>query len=1037
MSAATLACRVDARRSRLRRENSVDVTWNGIDFVEPSGDRDELFVHFLCPADVAAPPFRWQLCCERPAASVQVQEVCHAAGTSLAVLHLDRPLAFGTYTLHVDDRGFDPRHASAQFTVAADTTDVDPKPSHVCPPPARSEPEINYLAKDYASFRQLLFDRLAQTAPEWKDRHVPDLGVTLVELLAYVGDYLSYHQDAVATEAYLGTARQRISVRRHARLVDYDLDEGCNARAFVHIEVSRDGVPLDRGNVQFITRPPEPRLQDEPVLAAFELGDDLPRPFTVFELMDLPRPCRVDDGRDELVRNVPGFCGWLLDAGEWLLGLFPSGCAAAVRDCRGAESADDLAELWSPLQRALRLVVEQDCLLTALDRAGKPLADTVRYVLNTIQCRTVRNRCLLQETVPHLVLDPRASSEVRLFTSLNRMSFYTWSQQECCLPPGTTRATLRDAAVDAKPYFRQPSGCSEYLQRMSEPSQLGRLQPGDILIFEEQFGPKTHRAVDAEPTHRQAVRLARVAYDEDPVTGERIAEIEWHAEDALRFPLCISSAHAATGAVRADVSVALGNIVLVDHGARIEREELEFAPTPPEAPAERSLTAAPRPFRPTLKEPAITFSEPIAGCPSATRLLSQKPHEARPQIWLNSSPPGPGRESGMGTAVGPFAALALFEPGDLDNASAFESLLARLDGRGIRRLQRLAGGETSELNDWLDAKAAGTVRRRRPGPLENVRASLKQAMQWTVVPNLLDSGADERHAVLEVDNDRRGHLRFGDGQFGRRPQAGEAFWVQYRVGSGPSGNVGPDKIAHLVYHDQPVTGITSVRNPLAAQGGRPHESLRHAKLMAPSQFRELRRAVIAEDYVTLVRSEFPDRVQAAAATLDWIGASFEIAVAVDAFEGVNLERLLQDVERRLQQYRRMGHRLRVQRPIDVPLDIALTVCVTDGYLRAHVQRELLLAFNNRKSPNGGRGFFHHDNFTFGQPLYLSRMIRVARDVEGVENVAVTRFQRLGQGDNGELANGLMTFGAFEIPRLDNDGLAPHRGRLCLNMRGDR
>ena len=65
---------------------------------------------------------------------------------------------------------------------------------------------------------------------------MPDIGVALVEVLAYVGDYLSYYQDAVATEAYLDTARQRISVRRHARLVDYRMHEGCNARAWVTVE---------------------------------------------------------------------------------------------------------------------------------------------------------------------------------------------------------------------------------------------------------------------------------------------------------------------------------------------------------------------------------------------------------------------------------------------------------------------------------------------------------------------------------------------------------------------------------------------------------------------------------------------------------------------------------------------------------------------------------------------------------------------------------------------------------------------------------
>ena len=107
------------------------------------------------------------------------------------------------------------------------STDV-PACRRSCPRPA-----INYLAKDYASFRQLMLDRLALIMPDWRERHVPDLGITLVELLAYVGDYLSYYQDAVATEAYLDTARQRISVRRHARLVDYLMHEGCNARAFL------------------------------------------------------------------------------------------------------------------------------------------------------------------------------------------------------------------------------------------------------------------------------------------------------------------------------------------------------------------------------------------------------------------------------------------------------------------------------------------------------------------------------------------------------------------------------------------------------------------------------------------------------------------------------------------------------------------------------------------------------------------------------------------------------------------------------------
>ena len=98
-------------------------------------------------------------------------------------------------------------------------------------------PEINYLAKDYAGFRRLLLDHLSLWLPDWNEEHPADLGHALVEVLAYAADHLSYYQDAVATEAYLGTARLRRSVKRHVRLLDYAWHEGCNARVWVQVQV--------------------------------------------------------------------------------------------------------------------------------------------------------------------------------------------------------------------------------------------------------------------------------------------------------------------------------------------------------------------------------------------------------------------------------------------------------------------------------------------------------------------------------------------------------------------------------------------------------------------------------------------------------------------------------------------------------------------------------------------------------------------------------------------------------------------------------
>ena len=153
---------------------------------------------------------------------------------------------FSRYTLRIvtDNKnsdpppGFDPVLSVIEFSFKVlCAKDFDCKPEHDCPPETIVQPEINYLAKDYASFRQLMLDRMAVLLPQWRERNPADLGIALVELLAYAGDYLSYRQDAVATEAYLGTARKRISIRRHARLVDYYMHDGCNARTWVHIDV--------------------------------------------------------------------------------------------------------------------------------------------------------------------------------------------------------------------------------------------------------------------------------------------------------------------------------------------------------------------------------------------------------------------------------------------------------------------------------------------------------------------------------------------------------------------------------------------------------------------------------------------------------------------------------------------------------------------------------------------------------------------------------------------------------------------------------
>ena len=110
-------------------------------------------------------------------------------------------------------------------------------------------PPIDYLAKDYQGFRRLMLQRMALLAPGWTERLPADVGVTVIEALAFAADAVSYRQDAVATEAYLETARSRVSVRRHARLVDYRMHDGCNAQAWVQLQAGSPVVHVPAGTL--------------------------------------------------------------------------------------------------------------------------------------------------------------------------------------------------------------------------------------------------------------------------------------------------------------------------------------------------------------------------------------------------------------------------------------------------------------------------------------------------------------------------------------------------------------------------------------------------------------------------------------------------------------------------------------------------------------------------------------------------------------------------------------------------------------------
>ena len=610
--------------------------------------------------------------------------------------------------------GVDPRFACGEFWFRREgPTAADCLPS-ACPQADKGVlPAINYLSRDYQSIRGLIFDRLAQTAPGWRERLAPDLGVAIVEVLAYVADQLSYKLDAVATEAFLRTARQRISVHRHVRIVDYRMHEGCNARTWVTIGTDADS-------------------------ADYRLGD-------------------------------------------FLFAASPDGVASQI----------DGFVAFSELKTSGAILFEAAWWRGSTDR-----------------------NVIVELTAAHTAIQ-----------------FYTWSRRECCLPAGSTRATL----LDETPLLSRGRASNPFANHKTSPKseknsdpdnrspRLLRLKVDDVLMFEETRGCATGSPADADPARRHAVRLTRVHPTEDPLTGTKIIEIEWGHDDALPFDLRLSVRTAAPDCEVVTAAVARGNVILVDHGVTVA-DPGDWSVLVDETHeccvcdgASTIVVKTPTPLTFTLGVGPITHAERLPnGKTSARALLAQNPRNATPCVRLQAARIAGGLEARARQIV--FRALDPNDPdADKQAQTKANATLARIkNGEDFATLAKELTDDTAGKRDGGDLGyftkddvipalaeiVFGLKKGQTSDPkkiasdwrIVKIEDQRERREDWRPVRDLLASGPEDRDFVVEIDDEAQAHVRFGDGVYGRRPSVGWRFNAGCRVGNGPAGNVGHDAI---------------------------------------------------------------------------------------------------------------------------------------------------------------------------------------------------------------------------------------------------
>jgi hypothetical protein len=944
--------------------------------------------------------------------------------------------------------GFDPQLAQVSFSFKVECgPDFDCKPqTPQCPPSSVAVPPINYLAKDYGTFQTIILDRLNQLLPGWTGASEADLGVGLAELIAYVGDHLSYQQDAVATEAYLETARKRVSLRRHALLVDYHVHDGCNARAWIQVQVFGNGVVLDRATTQFYTSAPGMPSSLEGAAnqqAAISSG------VQVFEPM---QDATLYEEQNQMQFYTWGNTGCCLPAGATeatLLGSLKSlqpGDVLIFQEVVGPQTGNP-ADADIRHRCAVRLTQ-----VATTDGQGNPLQDSLFDSSNPVAVTEIQwssddalpfPLCLSStfidgqgdtQTVPAVSM---AYGNVVLADhgiSLSNESLGTVPQPRLFVPPNPAADRCMPTSPTPIPARFSPAVPNSPLtQAVPLPLVGSPVTPGVVPLAGSGFVSLT----DANGF------VSLILQAIQPVAWPQYFGVTVNPNGSL-FDISVFCS-------LPESAVSIQGRVILENFPNLSFEPNALNETVAQINSLSNLittalpeslpVSAPSSFTVTVML-SITGSVPIQepGSPPVIYLMVQARNAA---AWPKSF--GVLAQTAQDPTA--FNLLVVYNPssGGIGVTLPVPVELLPSTSMAAQGPTIASGliGVWSFSNEPSPSLSAYDLMNYDPSqavPVIGLEGTLDGASSAWTLPwsssgpetDLLESGESDQVFVVEVESDGTATVRFGDNTNGMRPQSGTSFLANYRIGNGTAGNVGADHIVNFA-SDAP---IQKCGNPLPATGGTDPETCDQIRRRAPQAFLTQDRAVIPADYQNA--AEMNPLVDRAAASLRWTGSWYTVFVAVEPMGAGNLtQSLKQSLQKSVGAYRLAGQDLEFDSPQYVSLEISLTICVDPNYFQLNVQQALVQVLSSGTLPNGQTGLFYPDNFTFGQTVYLSPIYAAARSIAGVVTVTATVFQPQGVSTNIYLDAGEIPLGPLQVARLDNDPNYPDHGQLTLVMEGGK
>jgi hypothetical protein len=1089
----------------LNRKNAIlnnpALAVNGIDYLEVADQgsgppQQTLLVHFLKapPADLS--PVNVLIEGGESITDITVTSITVAAAPLVNALQIQTNKAgdFSTYTLRLVNStvqaagdpfdvtevlsGFDPQLSEVNFSFKVEcgpNFDCKPAPA-TCSQSSPTPPPINYLAKDYGSFRTLILDRLNALLPTWNGASEADLGVALAELIAYQGDHLSYQQDAIATEAYLETARSRVSLRRHARLVDYHVHDGCNARAWIQLNVAANpgiAVFLDRTQTWFYTYAPGmPSTlagnEEAALLSGVQVFQPMQNALLYSEHNDMPfytwgnTECCLPQGA----------------VGATLSGSYPNlqpGDVLIFEEIVGPQTGSS-ADADLRHRCAIRLTN-----VATVDASGQPLVDPV-FDQNGDPITD------LSAQSPALVTEIQWSQDDALPFPICISSAYIGSNGAQVAPnvsvalgnvvladhglsiAGIPLGTVPPPRIYFPPNpaddhcqpptsptpvpvrFRPPIPDSPLTQQVPQPLAGSPAAPGVVLLG----GTSPVNLMDSNGFVCLTIQAT------NPADWPQLFGVIVKANQTTKTNFDLSVVYEPPGgAFGMTTQVTLESYTnlsfsktdptyvatLINSFSNLIQVPSTYVP-PATAPSGFPTSATPLTNTGTVNlqdvsNPAVTYltlaATAPAGWPQYFGVLAQALEPA------GGNQQAPATYNLLIVYYPPTAGVGVLLPVALENYTSLSLAKIAQVNVSSQLVRAKSFGEAPDISisayDLMNLDPSEAV------PVISLNGTYEGVTTaWTPQQDLLASGPSDQAFVVEIESDGTARLRFAtpadpdspEASNGLFPESGTSFVAGYRIGNGTAGNVGAESLIHLAAAD---ARIQSCTNPLPASGGTDPETNDQIRRRAPQAFLSqdpdaLERSVTMADYEAVAENN--PQVDQAVASLRWTGSWYSVFIAVEPTGGGNLTPTLQKtLKKTVDRYRLAGQDLQLESPQYVSLQITLDVLVDPNYFQSDVQQSLLQVLGSGILPNGQKGLFYPDNFTFGQSVYLSPVYAAARSVAGVVSVTATQFQPQGVPSTKYLTAGQIKLGSLQVARLDNDPSFPDHGQLILNMQGGK